>query len=281
MDLAAKEGAQVVVVSAQVWGGCFPLPVPLFRSAAPLGLTDGGREGATTGLTAALFYRSQPPVLFLFLSILRARAEQVMSELSELGEAEAAEYLASMGVTESGLQALITASALGIALGPALLFFFFSRPLPIHHRRTEREPSPGRWPCIRRVSRGRPSHALPSRSLSQASYSALGLRTYFTCGEKETRAWTIKARLLGSNSRARGPRRPLPAWSLSALWPRLSEQPAGLARLGTGTGSFARQNPRRAPFPSFCYGQAGMTAPQAAGVIHSDFEKGFIRCVSC
>jgi obg-like ATPase 1 len=43
---------------------------------------------------------------------------------------------------------------------------------------------------------------------------ALGLQTYFTTGEKETRAWTIRA---------------------------------------------------------------GMTAPQAAGVIHSDFEKGFIR----
>jgi ribosome-binding ATPase YchF (GTP1/OBG family) len=40
------------------------------------------------------------------------------------------------------------------------------------------------------------------------------LRTYFTCGPKETRAWTINA---------------------------------------------------------------GMSAPQAAGVIHSDFERGFIR----
>ena len=47
-----------------------------------------------------------------------------------------------------------------------------------------------------------------------ATYRNLGLRTYFTSGEKETRAWTIRR---------------------------------------------------------------GMTAPQAAGVIHSDFEKGFIR----
>ncbi|MFM7228280.1 MAG: redox-regulated ATPase YchF [Cyanobacteriota bacterium] len=52
------------------------------------------------------------------------------------------------------------------------------------------------------------------RSLIRATYSLLGLRTYFTTGEKETRAWTIRA---------------------------------------------------------------GMTAPQAAGVIHSDFERGFIR----
>ncbi len=52
------------------------------------------------------------------------------------------------------------------------------------------------------------------QSLIRATYSLLGLRTYFTTGEKETRAWTIKA---------------------------------------------------------------GMTAPQAAGVIHSDFERGFIR----
>ena len=51
-------------------------------------------------------------------------------------------------------------------------------------------------------------------SLIRAAYGQLGLRTYFTCGPQETRAWTIKA---------------------------------------------------------------GMTAPQAAGVIHSDFEKGFIR----
>ena len=46
------------------------------------------------------------------------------------------------------------------------------------------------------------------------SYDLLGLETYFTAGEKEVRAWTIKR---------------------------------------------------------------GMTAPQAAGVIHTDFEKGFIR----
>mmetsp|Transcript_22650 Transcript_22650/g.27350 ORF Transcript_22650/g.27350 Transcript_22650/m.27350 type:complete len:458 (-) Transcript_22650:530-1903(-) len=52
------------------------------------------------------------------------------------------------------------------------------------------------------------------KALVRATYQTLGLRTYFTSGEKETRAWTIKA---------------------------------------------------------------GMTAPQAAGVIHTDFEKGFIR----
>jgi GTP-binding protein YchF len=52
------------------------------------------------------------------------------------------------------------------------------------------------------------------KSLISATYTLLGLRTYFTSGEKETRAWTIKA---------------------------------------------------------------GMSAPQAAGVIHSDFERGFIR----
>lgn len=50
--------------------------------------------------------------------------------------------------------------------------------------------------------------------LIKAAYDLLNLRTYFTAGEKEVRAWTIKK---------------------------------------------------------------GFTAPQAAGVIHSDFEKGFIR----
>ncbi|TAF57600.1 MAG: redox-regulated ATPase YchF [Oscillatoriales cyanobacterium] len=52
------------------------------------------------------------------------------------------------------------------------------------------------------------------KSLIKATYELLGLRTYLTTGEQETRAWTI---------------------------------------------------------------HAGMTAPQAAGVIHSDFERGFIR----
>lgn len=50
-------------------------------------------------------------------------------------------------------------------------------------------------------------------NLIRNTYDTLGLRTYFTTGEKETRAWTIKA---------------------------------------------------------------GFTAPQAAGVIHTDFERGFI-----
>ncbi|KRN89552.1 redox-regulated ATPase YchF [Ligilactobacillus ceti] len=50
--------------------------------------------------------------------------------------------------------------------------------------------------------------------LIRASYKLLGLATFFTAGEKETRAWTFKA---------------------------------------------------------------GMKAPQTAGVIHSDFERGFIR----
>ena len=50
--------------------------------------------------------------------------------------------------------------------------------------------------------------------LIRAAYDLLGLQTYFTAGEKEVRAWTIRK---------------------------------------------------------------GDTAPQAAGVIHTDFEKGFIR----
>jgi len=51
-------------------------------------------------------------------------------------------------------------------------------------------------------------------SLIRATYDLLGLRTYFTAGEKEVRAWTI---------------------------------------------------------------HAGDTAPKAAGVIHTDFERGFIK----
>lgn len=80
---------------------------------------------------------------------------QVEAELVELSAEEKAEFLDSLGVTEGGLQSLIT-----------------------------------------------------------ATYELLGLRTYLTTGETETRAWTIIA---------------------------------------------------------------GMKAPQAAGVIHTDFERGFIR----
>ena len=79
----------------------------------------------------------------------------IEEELSSLDEEEQAEYLADLGLTESGLNRLI-----------------------------------------------------------HAGYNLLGLTNYFTVGEKETRAWTIKK---------------------------------------------------------------GATAPEAAGVIHTDFQKGFIR----
>ena len=80
---------------------------------------------------------------------------QIESDLIDLSDAEAREFLKELGVAESGVGGLI-----------------------------------------------------------RATYHLLGLRTYFTAGEKEVRAWTI---------------------------------------------------------------HAGDTAPQAAGVIHSDFERGFIK----
>jgi GTP-binding protein YchF len=79
---------------------------------------------------------------------------QIEADLMDLSDAEAKEYLEGLGVSESGVGALI-----------------------------------------------------------RSAYHLLGLRTYLTTGEKETRAWTIRE---------------------------------------------------------------GFTAPQAAGVIHSDFERGFI-----
>jgi GTP-binding protein YchF len=86
---------------------------------------------------------------------------KVEAELAELSQADRAEFLASLGATESGLD-----------------------------------------------------------RLARATYHLLGLQSYFTAGEKEVRAWTI---------------------------------------------------------------HRGERAPQAAGAIHSDFEKGFIRAetVSC
>ena len=79
----------------------------------------------------------------------------IEEELAQLDEADRGEFLASMGLSEPGLDRVI-----------------------------------------------------------RAAYTLLGLQTYFTAGEKEVRAWTVKQ---------------------------------------------------------------GATAPQAAGVIHTDFEKGFIR----
>ena len=83
------------------------------------------------------------------------RHQFVEEEIAELDDAEKAEYLETLGLTESGLDKLI-----------------------------------------------------------RASYDLLGLMSFLTAGEKETRAWTIKK---------------------------------------------------------------GTKAPQAAGKIHSDFERGFIR----
>jgi len=100
------------------------------------------------------------------LDVVRQRAETegavvvpvcaaIEEELAQLDEADRGEFLASMGLSEPGLDRVI-----------------------------------------------------------RAAYTLLGLQTYFTAGEKEVRAWTVKR---------------------------------------------------------------GVTAPQAAGVIHTDFEKGFIR----
>lgn len=83
---------------------------------------------------------------------------QVEAELNSLDQQERADYLASLGVKESGCESLV-----------------------------------------------------------QATYAMLGLRTYFTCGPTETHAWTIRA---------------------------------------------------------------GWKAPKAAGVIHTDFEKGFIKAAT-
>jgi len=80
---------------------------------------------------------------------------QIESELADLDESDAKEFLADLGIAESGVGQLI-----------------------------------------------------------RAAYHLLGLQTYFTCGPKETRAWTV---------------------------------------------------------------HIGNTAPQAAGVIHTDFERGFIK----
>ena len=101
-----------------------------------------------------------------YLDAVRKRAESegavvvpvcaaIEEELAQLDEADRGEFLASMGLSEPGLDRVI-----------------------------------------------------------RAAYKLLGLQTYFTAGEKEVRAWTVKR---------------------------------------------------------------GATAPQAAGVIHTDFEKGFIR----
>lgn len=118
--------------------------------AANVAESDLADSGASNRHVAALRAKAQADGCELVVV-----SAQVESELQELDEAEAAEFLAALGAEEGGLKALV-----------------------------------------------------------RATYVQLGLLTYFTTGVQETRAWTIKA---------------------------------------------------------------GMTAPQAAGVIHTDFEKGFIR----
>ncbi|MEI7974257.1 MAG: redox-regulated ATPase YchF, partial [Bdellovibrio sp.] len=112
---------------------------------------SGGNDWSKNVLERA---RSENNVALLICSAMEA-------EIAQLPSAERAEFLASMGVEQSGLQRLIF-----------------------------------------------------------EAYRLLGLYTYFTAGEKEVRAWTIRQ---------------------------------------------------------------GTRAPQAAGVIHTDFEKGFIRaeCYNC
>ena len=113
-----------------------------------------GESEITTGnahvaaLAAELARNNEPAEVVTF-------SAQVEAELAELDPADRAEFLASLGLTESGLD-----------------------------------------------------------RLAHAAYHLLGLQSYFTAGEKEVRAWTI---------------------------------------------------------------HRGDRAPQAAGVIHSDFERGFIR----
>jgi len=109
--------------------------------------TDLASGNAWTQQVEALAHQEQTRVVRV--------SAQVEAELTELPPPERADYLASLGVSSGGLQALI-----------------------------------------------------------RATYELLGLRTFLTTGETETRAWTIKA---------------------------------------------------------------GTLAPQAAGVIHTDFERGFIR----
>ena len=113
-------------------------------------LSQGGREGKTGGQVKLVedYCRTHLSSKAVIVSA------QIESELVDLPEAEGKEYLAGLGVKESGVGGLI-----------------------------------------------------------RAAYDLLGLRTYLTTGPKETRAWTI---------------------------------------------------------------HAGDRAPQAAGVIHTDFERGFI-----
>ncbi len=109
-------------------------------------LVDGNAH--VESLRAAIAASDEPAEVVIF-------SAQVEAELSELPAADRAEFLASLGVSESGLD-----------------------------------------------------------RLAHAAYHLLGLQSYFTAGEKEVRAWTISR---------------------------------------------------------------GTKAPGAAGVIHSDFERGFIR----
>ena len=99
--------------------------------------------------------------------------------------------------------------------------------------------------------------ALPR--IIKAGYRGLQLIHFFTAGEDEVKAWTIRVRACCV----------LDAVALFA--PCLA--PNGFCRLFALPHARVCSGVRRRCWLS----QAGTKAPQAAGVIHTDFEHGFIR----
>lgn len=173
----------MVVVSAQV-SALHPRCSHLERMLVPPArlLNAAGPQPLPPALTCAPL--SRPPA---------CSGTQVEAELNGLDREEAAEYLEALGVEEGGLKSLIRCGRAGLAhrsgawpAGPAGECTEGRRAVPPLPSLTHNPPTHPTQPLI-------PSMCCPCVSHPRrATYRQLGLLTYFTSGEKETRAWTIK-----------------------------------------------------------------------------------------
>jgi hypothetical protein len=86
-------------------------------------------------------------------------------------------------------------------------------------------------------------------SLVRSAYSTLGLQTYFTTGEKETRAWTIRKGMTAPQA-AGGPRALLPAAlgaALGGCWADEQRRWPGRQPCVLGPAAWASADPAGAP----------------------------------
>ncbi len=174
---------------------------------------------------------------------------QIEQEIAELDDDEKQMFLEDLGLQESGLEKLIKAS------------YRESSEVFVICAQIEQE--------IAELDDDEKQMFLEDLGLQEsgleklikASYSLLGLISYLTAGEDETRAWTIH----------KGTKAPQAAGKIHSDFERgfiRAEVVNYQDLLDCGSLSAAKEKGII---------HKGTKAPQAAGKIHSDFERGFIR----